>query len=280
MGKKVIKISIAVFLCLILVCCVPFPFVDIVALGESDFLKGYKGELLSSFSTDFSFSGSGRKRNVKLATERINGSVIGGGETFSFNATTGERTKANGYEESPVIEGGKYTLGVGGGVCQVSTTLYNAILLAGLKVTAVSPHSLPVGYVPPSMDAMVSKATDFRFFNDTPYPIRIEGEIKGSKLTFRIYGFRTLTDGEKIVFRSVVKESLKAGYEEVEDLENTLADGEEFKVIKKAKDGLVSECYKETYYRGELVGSVCVRRDVYKAENGVKLVKRAEEKLS
>ena len=277
MGKEKAKISIAVFLCLLFCVLTFIPQGSTKAVADSEFLKGYKGEILSSFSTDFSSSASARKSNIKIATERINGVVVGAGEIFSFNAVTGERTKENGYKESPVIESGKYTIGVGGGVCQVSTTLYNAILLAGVKVVTVSPHSLPVGYVPPSRDAMVSRATDFRFFNDTPYPISIEGEVKGNTLTFRIYGFSTLTDGEKIAFRSVVKESLKASYEEVIDEENTLADGEEYRVIKKAKDGLVSECYKEIYYRGELMSSSLVRRDVYKAENGVRLVRRTEE---
>jgi len=279
MEKVTLKVSIAVFLCLLFVFSLLLPPWQEKAFAESEFLKGYKGELLASFSTEFSTSGESRKHNVKRATELIDGAVVREGEIFSFNALTGERSIENGYKESPVIEFGKYTLGIGGGVCQVSTTLYNAVLLAGLKVVAVSPHSLPVGYVPPSMDAMVSKATDFRFFNDTPYPIRIEGRVKNNTLTFKIYGFKTLTDGEKIVFRSVVKEQLKGEYEEVEDKENLLEEGEEYRILKKAKNGLISECYKEVYYRGELQNSVCVRRDLYKAEKGVKLVRKAEEKI-
>ncbi|MBQ8178401.1 MAG: VanW family protein [Clostridia bacterium] len=266
MVRKLTLISIVVFLCAVFI--VPCGFVARA--------NRYEGELIATFSTDYSFSSDGRKKNVELAAKRINGTVVGVGEVFSFNAVTKERTKENGYAESPIIENGKYTLGIGGGVCQVSTTLYNAVIRAGLKVISVSPHSLPVSYVKPSMDAMVSQATDFRFFNDTPYNITIKSETKGEVLTFRIYGFRTITDGEEIRFVSRVVETIPAMYQEVVDEEN-LADGEESKIVKKAKDGLVSECYKEIYYRGKLLSSVRVRRDRYAPQEGVMLV-RAKEK--
>ncbi len=265
---------IAVFSCL--ACCVG------LAQGKGDFYASAKeeyflGELLATYSTDFGFSSEGRRYNVKKATSLVDGSIVKAGEIFSFNAVTGERTKENGYKESPIIERGKYIIGVGGGVCQVSTTLYNAVLRAGLRIERVSPHSLPVGYVPPSMDAMVSSATDFRFFNDTPFPITIKGSTNGNTLTFQIYGFRTITDGEEVKYRSCVTKVLSASYEELPDLGGELAEGEEYKTIKRAKDGLVSECYKEVYYQGNLVSNTLVRRDVYKAENGVRLVK-AEDK--
>ena len=239
--------------------------------GASD---GYfLGELLASFSTDFGFSSSNRRHNVKKATSLIDGTVLKEGEVFSFNAITGERTLANGYKESATIEGGKYTTGVGGGVCQVSTTLYNAVLLSGLRVERVSPHSLPVGYVPHSMDAMVSSATDFRFFNDTPYPITIRGEVKGDTLTFKIFGFKIITDGESVRYLSKVIKRIPMEYDEVLDEGGALEENEEYKILKRAKEGVVSECYKETYYNGELISSVLIRRDYYKPERGIKLVR-------
>ncbi|MBQ9114815.1 MAG: VanW family protein [Clostridia bacterium] len=272
MKKRTASVFIVVFLCTILVAPF-FATTKIVAHGY-----GYSGELLSTFTTDFSSSSEGRKTNVRLAAKRIDGIVIGAGEVFSFNDVTGERTVENGYATSPIIEYGQYTLGVGGGVCQVSTTLYNAVIRAGLKILSVAPHSLPVGYVSPSMDAMVSQATDFRFFNNTPYNITIRSETKSDKLTFKIYGYKMITDGEEIRFVSKVVDRLPAVYQEVVDSENLIDDDKDTKIIKQAKDGLVSECYKETYYRGKLLKSVRIRRDSYAPQDGVVLVRAKEQK--
>ena len=272
MKKRTASIFIVVFLCIILVAPF-FATTKIVAHGY-----GYSGELLSTFTTDFSSSSEGRKTNVRLAAKRIDGIVIGAGGVFSFNDVTGERTVENGYATSPIIEYGQYTLGVGGGVCQVSTTLYNAVIRAGLKILSVAPHSLPVGYVSPSMDAMVSQATDFRFFNNTPYNITIMSETKSDKLTFKIYGYKMITDGEEIRFVSKVVDRLPAVYQEVVDSENLIDDDKDTKIIKQAKDGLVSECYKETYYRGKLLKSVRIRRDSYAPQDGVVLVRAKEQK--
>lgn len=272
MKKRTASVFIVVFLCTILVAPF-FATTKIVAHGY-----GYSGELLSTFTTDFSSSSEGRKTNVRLAAKRIDGTVIGAGEVFSFNDVTGERTVENGYATSPIIEHGQYTLGVGGGVCQVSTTLYNAVIRAGLKILSVAPHSLPVGYVSPSMDAMVSQATDFRFFNNTPYNITIMSETKSDKLTFKIYGYKMITDGEEIRFVSKVVDRLPAVYQEVVDSENLIDDDKDTKIIKQAKDGLVSECYKETYYRGKLLKSVRIRRDSYAPQDGVVLVRAKEQK--
>ncbi len=268
MARRLMLISIVFFLCAALV----VPLARVAEASE------YKGELLAVFSTDYSFSSEGRKKNVELASKRINGVVVKSGEIFSFNDVTLARTEQNGYVNSPIIEKGKYTLGIGGGVCQVSTTLYNAVIRAGLKVVAVSPHSLQISYVKPSMDAMVSQATDFRFFNDTPFGITIESETKNDVLTFRIYGFRTITDGEEIRFVSKIVGSIPATYQEVIDDGQELGEGEERKVVKKAKDGVVSECYKEIYYLGKLIKSVRIRRDTYAPQDGVVLVRAKEQK--
>ncbi len=264
---KGLGLVMVVFLCLTF-------FLPPCVIAKAQEENIFATELLATYSTDYSRSSEGRKENVRLATAKINGTIVRDGEVFSFNEVVGERTIENGYKESPVIEKGEYVIGIGGGVCQVSTTLYNAILRAGLRILKVSPHSLPVGYVPPSMDAMVSSATDFRFFNDSPYPITIKGEAKGGKLTFLIYGFKMITDGEEIKYTSKVVNNLPATYEEVFDEEAVLQEGEEFKILKRAKDGLVSECYKEVYYRGELVRKEIVRRDRYNPEQGVKLIRK------
>lgn len=160
--------------------------------------------LLSVFSTNYA-DGNNRSRNVALAASRINGTVLGAGENFSFNAAVGKRTRENGFLSAPVILEGKYVQGVGGGVCQVSTTLYNAALLAGLKVREVHAHSLSVGYVEPSFDAMVSDSCDLRLYNDTGAAVYLLAVASGGKLTVRVYGTRSGYTYERC---SVVVETL------------------------------------------------------------------------
>ena len=262
MVKKIFLVPIVVFL-----------FILFIAPSTPSYAKGYEGELLSIFSTSYQSSSEGRRHNVELASRKINGTVLKEGEVFSFNGVTGERTIENGYKSSPIIEKGEFVLGVGGGVCQVSTTLYNAVIRAGLRVITVSPHSLPVSYVPPSMDAMVSTATDFRFKNTTPYPITIKSEAKGGCLTFKIYGFKMITDGEQIIFRSETVSALPYEYEERIDKENLIPEGEDFLILKEGKSGLISRSYKDIYFSGKLISSVKIREDHYKAQKGVKLVR-------
>ncbi len=257
--------AVVIYLCLLL--GVLFPSLELRAKAE------YKGELVATFSTSLKGSSSNRIFNVNLATSRIDGVVVQSGEVFSFNGATGERTKENGYKESPVIEYGKFTVGYGGGVCQVSTTLYNAVIRAGLRVVNVSAHSLPVSYVSASTDAMVSQATDFRFLNDTPYPITLQGQVKNDVLIFNVYGFKMITDGEKVEFVSKTVEVLKAGYDEVIDTENRISDGQDCLIIKAPKDGVVSECYKEVYFENRLMERTLFRRDKYLPQNGIKLVR-------
>jgi vancomycin resistance protein YoaR len=164
--------------------------------------------LRSQFYTSYPTSSEERKSNILLAAKSLNGTLVASGEEFSFNLTVGERTVKRGYKTAKIIVGGEFVDGVGGGVCQVSTTLYNAVLLAGLKIIEYHPHSLPVSYVAPSFDAMVNSAwADFRFINDTKNPIIIITSADGERLTIKIYGQKL---EEKIVRKSVVTEEIPA----------------------------------------------------------------------
>lgn len=145
---------------------------------------------LARFSTDFSSSGESRRHNIALAAQAISGSVLMPGKSFSFNDTVGERKEERGYRMANVVVNGEFVKGVGGGVCQVSTTLYNAVLLAALPVENAAAHSRPVSYVPCSRDCTVSSAIDFRFRNDTDHPLYVAAGITGSRLTFAIYGVK------------------------------------------------------------------------------------------
>lgn len=144
---------------------------------------------ISSFSTSFATSAEGRKNNIRLALRKINGTVLKAGETFSFNARVGERSQKNGFSVAKIIVGGEYVEGMGGGVCQASTTLYNAALTAGMKITAVRNHSILPSYVPPSRDAMVNaSSSDLQFVNPYDTPVFIRAHCVGDTAQISFYG--------------------------------------------------------------------------------------------
>ncbi len=215
--------------------------------------------LRSSFSTDYSSSNEERKFNISLACQKINGTILFSNEEFSFNKIVGKRTQENGYKTAKTIENGVFVDGVGGGVCQVSTTLYNAVLLGGLKISEYHPHSLSVGYVEKSFDAMVTDLwADLKFVNNTGGLAFVFAEANGEKLTVWIYGTKKTCDYER---ESVVEEEIlpETFIEEVDGL----LTGE--KVVKvKGKSGFKSKGYLKIYYNGNLLDRVLIRTDEYK----------------
>lgn len=139
-----------------------------------------------SFITWIGPGNGGRATNIILATRSLNNYLLFPGEVFSFNRANGPRTAERGYQPAPIIVGNTVVPGLGGGVCQVSTTLYNAVLEAGLEVVERYPHSLPVGYVPPGRDATISDYLDFKFRNNTDGLVLIKSAVSGGGIEFRI----------------------------------------------------------------------------------------------
>ncbi|MFM7320890.1 MAG: VanW family protein, partial [Armatimonadota bacterium] len=147
------------------------------------------GVLLASYHTDYASSSANRKSNVALAASKIDGLLLAPGESFSYNKSVGPRVADQGWKLAHQFQDGQVVDGIGGGVCQVSSTLYNAVLLAGLKVEERHNHSMPVAYLDPGRDATVSYgALDFRFSNSTAGPIYVSADANGRRLTFRVYG--------------------------------------------------------------------------------------------
>jgi len=147
---------------------------------------------IASYTTKLLNRSENRVNNIELASKKLDNLVIKPGEEFSFNKAVGRRTKAKGYEEAPIIvkteEGPKESVGVGGGVCQLSTTLYNAVEEAGLKVTERHMHSKDVGYVPEGEDATVAYGSaDFKFVNTRDNPIVIRTYLSKNKLTVKLF---------------------------------------------------------------------------------------------
>lgn len=207
-------------------------------------------KLLGQFTTYFDGTNTNRSSNIRLAANLLNGTVVEGGKTLSFNDIVGARQKERGFLSAKIIENGEYVEGVGGGVCQVSTTLYNAALLSGLTVIEYHPHSLAVGYVDPSRDAMVSgSACDLKILNPSKLPIYIRCTTQRDSITFSIYG---KSDGAVYSVESVITGSVPAAEEVCED--PTLA--------REGKDGTLSEGYL-IINRGGFVKRVKLRNDKY-----------------
>ena len=162
-------------------------------------------DLLGSFSTNFSTSGSGRKKNVINGCAKIDGTVLYPGEEFSVYGTVSPFTQENGYELAGAYQNGTTVESFGGGICQVSSTLYNAVIRAELDITMRYNHSMLVSYVPPSDDAAIAGTyKDLRFVNNLDAPIYIEGYCSNGIITFNIYGHETREAGRKVSFESEI----------------------------------------------------------------------------
>jgi vancomycin resistance protein YoaR len=146
-------------------------------------------EVVSEYSTHFPAYQTSRNTNIRLASAKLNGTVLMPGEKISFNQTVGQRTVQDGYRTAPVLVNGRHDTGIGGGICQVSTTLYNASLLSDLKIVKRQNHSIPSVYVPVGRDATVDWPNlDLVIQNNQKVPIAISSTYQSGKITFRILG--------------------------------------------------------------------------------------------
>ncbi len=184
---------------------------DIDLVTEVDKPQGSKEELtaikdvLGTYSTDFSSSSSQRANNVANGTSKINGAVLYPGEEFSVATALNPMTAENGYQPAPSYENGTTVETYGGGICQVSSTLYNAVMRAELEIVTRSAHSMIVSYVEPSMDAAIAgDVKDFVFKNNKDNPIYIEGYTSGGRVYFTIFGKETRPAGRTVEFESEV----------------------------------------------------------------------------
>ncbi len=168
----------------------------------AEFLYGIQDKL-GTYSTSYSSSSSARKKNIQIAAGRLDGLLLMPGESLSVSEAIGERNAENGYQLAPQYENGTSVDSYGGGVCQVSTTLYNAVIRAELQVDKRYPHSMTVHYVPYSSDAAIAEGNkDFVFTNNTDTAIFIASDADGSDLYFSIYGHETRPANRTIEFVS------------------------------------------------------------------------------
>ena len=217
---------------------------------------------LSTFTTRYDVSAVDRTTNLIIACGKINGKVLLPGETFSYNKTLGARTAAAGYRNAKVYENGQVVDGIGGGICQISSTLYNAVLMANLEVVERRNHQFITSYLPAGRDAtVVYGMTDFKFKNTRQYPVRIVASAQNGIATVSVYGIKeeneyTFSFSTKTI--ASIPTSVK--YEE----DPTLDAGVE-KVKQKGANGVKTETYITKMLDGKTVSTTLLSRDTYDA---------------
>jgi vancomycin resistance protein YoaR len=206
-------------------------------------------DLLGSFSTDFSTSGAGRAKNVTNGCSKINGTILYPGDSFDMAKTVSPFTQENGYELAGAYQNGTTVESFGGGICQVATTLYNAVIRAELEITMRFNHSMLVSYVQPSMDAAIAgDYKDLRFKNNLDAPVYIEGYCSGGVIYFNVYGKETRPANREISFES---ETVSTTDPETKfNLDSSLAIGY-WSVDQSAHTGCVAQLWKIVKVDGE-----------------------------
>lgn len=235
--------------------------------------------------TNYNQGNTARSQNLATGASKVSGTVLMPGEQFSMYNTVSPFTEENGYANAgQYVSNGKgmeLVDGLGGGICQVSTTLYNAVLKSELQVDERYPHSLTVSYVDKGRDAAIAgDYMDFKFTNNTEYPIYIEGYAGGGSISFAIYGHDTRPANRTISFESKIIETFEPGEPE-ETKDDTLEEGKEV-IEQEAHTGYYVELWKNIYIDGVLTDSVKVDGSQYKAQAakirvGTKKVKDKKE---
>jgi vancomycin resistance protein YoaR len=228
-------------------------------------------EVMAEFSTKFPAYQTSRNTNIRLASGKLDGHILLPGEQLSFNGTVGRRTVKDGYKVAPVLVNGRHDTGIGGGICQVSTTFYNASLLADLKIVKRNNHSIPSAYVAVGRDATVDYGTlDFVIENNQPGPIAVVSTFEKGKITFRILGTKVQSKSVKITtanhsvwgngVRTVVDRSIPAGSR---------------RVIEKGSAGHAITTYRVVYENGKEVRRDTLGRSVYRGSPRIIAVNNA-----
>ena len=223
-------------------------------------------DLLSSFSTRYDASQTGRSKNLRLAAEKINGTVVMPGETFSYNKTVGERTIAAGYTEAAGYAGGKVVPTLGGGICQISTTLYDAVVYANLEIVERRNHMFLTSYAGAGRDAtVVYGSIDFKFKNTRNYPIRIESSVKNGIAKVDIYGIKEEVEYQVEISTKILN---YITYDVKYETNKSLKTGEQ-KVIQNGMNGVKSITYKILKLNGKEVSSTVLSTDTYDPMNKI-----------
>ena len=218
-------------------------------------------DTLGTFSSNFATSSQGRASNVILTANRVNGVVLMPGDVFSYDKTVGSRTAENGYKVAGVYIGNKVENGMGGGICQTSSTLYSAVLYANLEIVERTSHSLPVSYMPPGQDATIAEGyIDFKFRNNTGYPVKIVATAENRKVVCTIVGTR-----EEDIKVDIVNTVVSVSKPQVERTENAEIPVGYKRILNKGADGYVVESKRIVSKDGQVIKTEKLTKSVYRA---------------
>ena len=219
-------------------------------------------DLLATYSTRYDGGDRDRTTNLRIACQKINEKVVLPGETFSYNQTLGVRSTATGYKNAKVYENGEVVDGIGGGICQISSTLYNSVLMANLDIVERKNHQFVTSYTPAGRDAtVVYGMTDFRFKNTRKYAIKIKAGASNGVATVSIYGIKEEKE-YTVSFSTRTISTIPFTVKYVDD--STLAVGTE-KVKQKGANGIITETYITKSLNGKVVSTKLLSKDTYNA---------------
>ena len=218
--------------------------------------------MLATYSTKYDGANINRTNNLELACEKINDKIVLAGETFSYNKTLGARTIADGYKEAKVYENGEVVDGIGGGICQVSSTLYNSVLMANMEIIERKNHQFVTSYTPAGRDAtVVYGQTDFKFKNTRTYAIKIKATCSNGIITISIYGIKEEIDCT-VSFSTETISTIPYTVKYIDD--STLTAGTE-KVKQIGANGMITETYIIKTLNGTVVSKELLSKDTYNA---------------
>lgn len=238
------------------------------ALGKID-------SVIGTYTDTYYNNTSGRITNMQLATGFINGTLLMPGDEFSYNKTIGETTPERGYKEANVYIGDSVEAEYGGGVCQISTALYRAVMRANLRSSLRYNHSMMVSYSKPSLDATVYEGDiDYRFINTYDTPVYIEGYMTSSTITFNVYGNKAAMGGKTYELVNEIIDTYDFTTEYIDD--PTLEEGKQVSKLSGAV-GYKSKGYLVTYENGTEVNRELISTDVYQPMNSI--VRRGTKKV-
>ena len=217
---------------------------------------------LATFSTNYQASNVNRTTNLRIAANKINGTVLLPGEEFSYNKTVGERTPQAGFKDAAIFSGGKVVEGIGGGICQISSTLYNAVVMSNLDVTVRRNHQFVTSYVPAGADAtVVWGSQDFKFKNTRKYPIRITAKVEGGVATVQIWGLKEEVEHDITI---ETKKTATIAYTTQYIQDASLPAGQQ-KVVQQGNNGRKVEAYKVKRLNGQIISKTLLSKDTYNA---------------
>lgn len=246
------------------------PKVQIKDLGQKLFKQ-----TLAKYTTIYDAGNTNRSHNIALAAKTINGTILMPGETFSYNGVLGNTNKEKGYKLGTAYVGGKVVESYGGGICQVSSTLYNSVLYANLEIVERYNHSYVVSYVPAGRDATVAYGgKDFKFKNTRNYPVKIVASAKNGVVSISIMGIKEETEYEVVLTSTVLSTTPRSV---VYENNSSLEEGTQ-KVIQKGYDGKKSIAYKIIKHNGKTISKTVLSKDTYKPMS--KIVQVGTKKVS